>query len=123
MNANIFGSISVIAQMMNRKGQRFQEQIDIANTSMKNMKLPEQLQNSIREFMMLTQSSLDSKKELEKFMCIISPSQRMAVTQHIFKIAVDSNSIFKGNAEMIDFVIDDVETLLYVPEDTIVTQG
>lgn len=40
MNANLFGSISVIFQQLNRKRQRLQEQIDIANTSMKNMKLP-----------------------------------------------------------------------------------
>jgi regulator of protease activity HflC (stomatin/prohibitin superfamily) len=54
VNANIFGTIAVIAQTINRKAQRFQEQIDVANTSMKNMKLPESLQNSIREFMMFT---------------------------------------------------------------------
>lgn len=51
MNANLFGSISVIFQQMNRKRQRLQEQIDIANTSMMNMKLPENLQNQVRQFM------------------------------------------------------------------------
>jgi len=54
MNANIFGTIANIFQSINRKAQRFQEQIDVANTSMKNMKLPEPLQGSIREFMMFT---------------------------------------------------------------------
>ena len=43
MNANIFGTIANIFQSINRKAQRFQEQIDVANTSMKNMKLPEHL--------------------------------------------------------------------------------
>ena len=43
MNANIFGTIANIFQSINRKAQRFQEQIDVANTSMKNMKLPETL--------------------------------------------------------------------------------
>jgi len=41
MNANIFGTMASIFQSINRKSQRFQEQIDLANTSMKNMKLPE----------------------------------------------------------------------------------
>ena len=60
INANIFGTIAVILQMFNIKSQRLQEQIDLANTSMKNMKMPERLQENIREFMMSTQSNLDN---------------------------------------------------------------
>lgn len=40
MNANIFGTIANIFSNINRRARRFQEQIDVANTSMKNMKLP-----------------------------------------------------------------------------------
>jgi hypothetical protein len=54
MNANIFGTIANIFSNINRRARRFQEQIDVANTSMKNMKLPQSLQGSIREFMMFT---------------------------------------------------------------------
>lgn len=76
INANIFGTIAVIAATFNRKAQRFQEQIDVSNTSMKNMKLPENLQNSVREFMLSTQSNLDNQKELDQFLNMISPSLR-----------------------------------------------
>ena len=34
--------------------------MDNVNTSMKNMKLPEEIQNEIREFMFATQSRLDN---------------------------------------------------------------
>ena len=40
MNANVFGTIANIFSNINRRARRFQEQIDLANTSMKNMKLP-----------------------------------------------------------------------------------
>ena len=43
VNANILGTIAHIIQTMNRRASRFQEQIDIANTAMKNMKLPTEL--------------------------------------------------------------------------------
>lgn len=43
-NAYMFGTIAVILQTFNRKSQRFVEQVDIANTSMKNMHLPEEIQ-------------------------------------------------------------------------------
>jgi len=60
INANIFGTIAVLANTFSRKSQRFQEQIDVANTSMKNMKLPDVLQSNVREFMTQTQSNLDN---------------------------------------------------------------
>ena len=39
INANIFGNMAVLIQNMNRKDTKFQEQIDTANTAMKNLKL------------------------------------------------------------------------------------
>ena len=57
MNANIFGEMASIFQSINRKSQKFQEQLDIANTNMKHLRLPDKLQNNIRDFMMTTQNS------------------------------------------------------------------
>lgn len=123
MNANLFGSVSSILQQINRKGNRLQEQIDTANTSMKNMKLPSNLQRQVREFMTVTYNHLDNQKELDKFLEIISPSLRQLVTQHILLDAIDKNTVFKGKSEIMDFIINDVQTLLYYPEDTIISQG
>ncbi len=95
--------------------------MDLTNTSMKNMKLPEEIQTNIREFMMSTYSSLDNQRELDKFYSIISPSMRLQVTQHIFTNSIEKNLIFTGNQELIDFLINDVKTCLNLPEDQIVT--
>ena len=73
--------------------------------------------------MMFTYSNLDNQKELDQFLSIISPSLRLQVTQHIFSNAIESNPIFMGNTEIVDFLINDVQTLLYLPEDAIITQG
>jgi len=97
INANIFGTIAVIVTSLNRKAQRFQEKIDVANTSMKNMKLPENLQTHVREFMLSTQSNLDNQKELDEFMTMISPSLRNQVTKHIFLNAISCNPILQGS--------------------------
>ena len=75
---------------------------------MKNMKLPEDLQTSIREFMMFTQSNLDNQKELDQFFGLISPSLRKQVTQHIFQNAVGVNPVFKSNLEIMEFLINDI---------------
>lgn len=48
---------------------------------------------------------------------------RLQVTQHIFLNSIESNPIFHGNKDIIDFLINDISTLLYLPEDVIICQG
>ena len=73
--------------------------------------------------MMYTQSNLDNQKELDLFLNMISPSLRLMVTQHIFMNAIEKNHIFKGNQEITDFVVHNIVTLLFLPEDGIIRQG
>mmetsp|Transcript_21701 Transcript_21701/g.33423 ORF Transcript_21701/g.33423 Transcript_21701/m.33423 type:complete len:81 (+) Transcript_21701:887-1129(+) len=80
----------------------------MANTSMGNMKLPMIIQQDIREFMMSTHWNLDTQKELDSFMQMISPSLRTQVTKHIFLNAIARNPILQGSQEAIDFLINDV---------------
>ena len=90
---------------------------------MTNMHLPKQIQTDIREFMITTESNLDTQKELDNFMQMISPSLRNRVTKHIFINAISNNPILSGSQEVIDFLINDVGTLLFLPEDKIFSQG
>lgn len=59
LQATMFGQVAGIVQSMNRKSQAFQERIDVANTSMKNMQLGETMQQNVREFMTKTQSNMN----------------------------------------------------------------
>ena len=77
---------------------------------MKNMKLPEELQGEIREFMMSTYSNLDHQKELNEFYSIISPSLKDQVVNFILTDAITKNETFKGNKELIDYLVNDVTT-------------
>ena len=56
------------------------------------------------------------------FLNMISPSLRLQVTQHIFLNAISKNAIFKGNSELIRYVVHNIITLLYLPEDIIIRQ-
>lgn len=53
-------------------------------------------------------------------MTMISPSLRTQVTKYIFINAISTNPILSGSQDLIDFLINDVTTLLYVPEDIII---
>ena len=56
-------------------------------------------------------------------MQMISPSLQEKVKKHIFLNAISSNPILKGSQELIDFLLNEVTTLLYFPEDKILFQG
>ena len=111
LTANIFGAFAVIVSNLNRKNSKFQEKIDTANSSMVNMKIPEELQDEVRQFMVATQDNLDNQKELDSFMQMISPSLRIKVTKYIFFDAIASNDIFKyAGSDLVDFIISDITT-------------
>jgi len=48
--------------------------------------------------MVATENNLDTQKELDSFMSMISPSLRNKVTKYIFMDAVVSNPIFQSGS-------------------------
>ena len=123
INANIFGNMAVIIQDLNQKASRFQEKIDIANTSMKNIRLPIIIQNKVRDYLNYTQSNLETQRELEDFKTMISPSLKLEVTRHIFLQVLIGNPIFGNNPELNEMVIEKVSVNSYPPEALIIKQG
>ena len=53
-------------------------------------------------------------------MLMISPSLRTKVIRNIVMDAIKSNPIFSDASILLDFLNNDVSTLLYLPEDVIV---
>lgn len=55
--AIIFGEMSVLVAMCTAKATEFQEQIDIANTAMANIKLDHASQEDVRGYLVTTQGT------------------------------------------------------------------
>ena len=123
INANMFGELAVIVTTMNRKTALFHEKIDISNTAMKTLGLPEQLQKRVISFITYTQNLLEFQDELKKFLSIISPSLREEVLCFMFATTLNGNKLFRGKEGLIKFVTSKMDTKIHLPEDTIVIQG
>ena len=123
INANIFGNIAVLLQQINRKGMKFQEKIENANSSMKNLLIPEDFQKTIRMYLTTTQSTLDHQQELDSFMSMLSPSLKIQVTRYIFQDIILGNDIFEEKTQVIDLMLADLSILLFYPEDEICKLG
>ena len=51
---------------------------------MKNMKISERIQKDVLDYINLSQTYLDSQKELETFLTTISPQIKMDVIEYMF---------------------------------------
>jgi CRP-like cAMP-binding protein len=123
INANIFGNIAVLLQQMYRKSSNFQEKLENATTTMKILKISEPLQKTIQHYLTSTQSTLDQQNEFDKFLNLLSPSLKSQVTKHIFQAALLSNVVFEGKTDIVDQILQNLNTLLFFPENEICTQG
>lgn len=123
INANIFGNIAVILQQLNRKQSSFHEKVENATNTMRNLAIPEILQNKVHSYLTSTQATLDQQKEFDTFLGILSPSLKLEVTRHIFSESIMINPLFEQKREIIDIILHDLQTLLYYPEDEICHQG
>ena len=123
INANIFGNITILIQSLNRKAANFQEKMDYAGETMKNMKIPEKLQDAVKSYLTYTQTTQDLQQDLDKFLNMLSPSLRHEVSRQIFLVAISKNVVFRSHNDIINAMIQDMQTKLFLPEDIIMRQG
>ena len=121
VNANLFGELAVIVTTLNLKSSRFQDKLDVANSAMKNMKLPEKTQSSIVKYLSMQQRYLDLENELAMFFGMISPGLKLEVIKHIFNNVLSKNAIFQGDKNLIKFITDRLDAELYMPETNVIT--
>ena len=139
-NAWLFGDMAVLSEMSGRKMAQFQEQIDIANTAMKQMDLPIKFQKQVQEFLIFTQGTKSEQSQLKKFLDMISPSLAEKVSILIFSKVIQKNRRFKtvflskqkqlGDQmgfnvdilEIVSMMISKFKTVLREPEDIVVEQ-
>lgn len=88
IHAHILGTISVILHALSRKSNRFQEQIEFATSTMKDMKLPDDIQSKVIEYITIKQNDMDAQEELDNLLSMISPNLKQQVTQHLFMNAL-----------------------------------
>ena len=121
INAHIFGSLAVIIQELNKKSARFMKKLDVANTTMKNLKLPKDIQKRVINYIIYTQSGFDKSDEMRSFKNMLSPSLNTEVIREIFSSV---KPVFEGISDnLIDYVLEKITTGSYPPEDEIIRQG
>lgn len=67
INANIFGELAVLITSLSSKNNDFQNKMTQVNTTIANLKLPKELTDRIRDFVIANQEGLESQAEMKRF--------------------------------------------------------
>jgi len=116
INANIFGELAVLVSQLSIKSTDFQQKLTQVNTTIKNLKLPPELENKVRDFIITNQSSLESQEELKRFMNLLSPSIKAQVLNHEFYDIVKQQDVFGFDERVTASVLDKISLSLYKPD-------
>ena len=123
ITANLFGNMAVLMSKLNLKQTRFQESHNIVNTAMKNMRLPEELQQRISDYLIYTQATMASSEEFNTFNSLISPSLYNEVLQFLYGSLIKDSEIFAGSDEIKTFILPKLQPQFCKPEEMLISQG
>lgn len=72
---------------------------------------------------MVRHGDIENQKELDKLLSLLSPSLRLSITRHVFQSSISRMPVFEDHPDIVDFLVQNVETLTFMPDDTIIKQG
>lgn len=120
----IFGEIAFLMTNLNKKQAQFSVVQDQVFTTMKNMKLPDELQLKIEDFLNSSYYYLIKNEEYEKSIQILPPSLKCEVNRILFKDIFMRNVMFvEISQDALDFVLKCLERRFYQPESEVVSQN
>jgi CRP-like cAMP-binding protein len=121
ITAVVIGQMAEISSNLNRKASRFAEIADNANSAMKNMNLPNDLQLKIFDYLIATQNILEFKEQLEAFEQIIPPTVQQEVRANIYKGIVQLNSLFRESTQLADDLTKFFKSKFHQPDEAVVS--
>lgn len=123
IRAVLFGKMALLMSNLSKDSQRISEILDTANTAMKNMQLPENLQLKISDYLLATQHTLAQQEEFEQFMKLIPPSQQTEVAHIIYSEIVSVCPVLKRIPLMFKPLIKKLRVRFIYPETNLIVQG
>jgi CRP-like cAMP-binding protein len=127
VTAFIFGNMAALMATINKKDSHFQETLDLVSTTMRSIKLPEEIQDQVIKYLMHCQESPDMQQDIErfdKFFSYLSPSLKSTILHHLYNKLIKEIEIFDDCTEVeIGFIVTNLKTLLFLPQDEVIRQG
>ena len=92
VTAFIFGNMAALMATINKKDSTFQETLDLVSTTMRSIKLPEDIQDKVINYLMHCQESPDVQQDIDKFFALLSPSLKAMILHHLYNRVLKDKS-------------------------------
>jgi CRP-like cAMP-binding protein len=123
IRAVMFGKLANLMQALSKDSEHISGVMDTANTSMKNMMLPEWLQLRVIDYLLATQHSLAKQEKFVEFINLIPPSLQTEVSEVIYaEIALECPILYKFPS-MFKLLIQKLRVRFINPETLLILQG
>lgn len=123
IRAVLFGKMAVLMSNLSKDAQNIASILDTANTSMKNMQLPEKLQLKICDYLLATQHTLAQQEKFEQFMQLIPPTQQNEVGEIIYAEIATVCPVLRKIPSMFKPLIQQLHMRFIYPETNLIVQG
>lgn len=123
INANIFGELAVLVAQLNMKTTAFQEKLTRINTTLFTLNLDKDLEERVRDYFIISQSSQTNQEELTQFLILLSPSLKAKMIYHEFHAIIKNLSVFSFKDSVTKAVLDRLTLRLFKCDDLILSQG
>ena len=124
VTAFIFGNIAALIAAINKKDSHFQDQLDMISQTMRSLKLPEDLQDSVLNYLQYIHETPDFQQDLEKFFSLLSPALKNQILAHLHMSVIRKVEIFRQCSSIeISFIMNNLKVLLFMPGDYIIRQN
>lgn len=122
--AVIFGSISTVMANVNQKDSIFQEKMDLVQSTMVKIKLEEEIQNEVLDYLEKAQERPEVNQDIKKFFDLLSPFLKHKVMSFLRLGIIKQCEHFQNAADIeVQFFVQKLELVLYMPGDDIIKQG
>lgn len=124
VSAFIFGNMAALMATMNKKSTHFDEQLDLVNSTMRQMKLPEEIQDHVLKFMFHVQNQPDLHQDLDTFFSILNDPLRKQILYHNNSQLLKQVQFFADCSSVEQcFFICKLKPVLFLPKDNVVSEG
>lgn len=118
----LYGNIVVILQSLGKESKRFRSEHEKISVIMKNLQLPQELKQEIREFFYKSFKLVDREITYQKLLLMIPPSIKKKVNGCMFESMFAKCKIFKKQTKLVGFLSKQLMHKFVQPEEVVIKQ-
>ena len=124
VTAFIFGNMAALLSQSNKKDNTLSDQLELVQQTMKQIKLPEEMQDDVNTYLQYINETPDVFQDLNKFFKLLSPSLKNKILFKLHSGVIKNVPILQDCSDIeIGFIVNHLSTLLFLPTETILRQA